>query len=64
MERISNRSREIPSIEEVLDDRASSFWLKEAILELKHRDILDALNDAELLAQLMRQRYDETLGAA
>jgi len=36
-----------------------SYWLKGAIMALEKRDPIDALNDAELLAELARARVDD-----
>lgn len=44
------------SIEEVLADPATSYWLKAAIQSLANRDPVDALNDALVLAALLEER--------
>ena len=46
---------------EILQSLDTSFWLREAIKTCSQRDPLDALNDAETLAQLQRQRVDDLL---
>jgi len=46
----------IYSEEDVLNDPAISFWLKEQIKKTKNRDVLDSLRDAELLVSLLEQR--------
>lgn len=51
-------------IDEVLKDPACSYWLKTAIGNLVQRDPVDALNDAECLADLMRGRLEELHGMA
>lgn len=53
----------LPSIEQVLTDPAASFWLKSALHANLKRDPVDALNDAELLQSLLRQRLDQLMGA-
>ena len=37
----------------------ASFWLKQAFRDLSHRDVLDALNDAEALLEFCRVRARE-----
>ena len=37
----------------------ASFWLKQALRDLSHRDVLDALNDAEALLAFARLRAQE-----
>jgi len=46
----------LPSIEEVLSDFAASDWLKKALRSALDRDVVDAANDAEVLAQLLNAR--------
>lgn len=47
---------ELPSIEAVIGDPASSYWLKASIQTAIQRDAVDALNDALLLAAILDQR--------
>ena len=49
-------SIEIPTLEEVLEDPASSFWLKATVQSAVARDPVDALNDALVLAALLDAR--------
>ena len=44
---------------QILQSLSTSFWLREAIKSLAQRDPLDALNDAETLLQVQRQRLDD-----
>lgn len=46
----------LPSIEDVLSDFAASDWLKKALRSALDRDVVDAANDAEVLAQLLNAR--------
>lgn len=46
----------------ILDDRAASFWLQDAIRALDARDPIDAVNDAEILFKLMEVRSSEIAG--
>jgi hypothetical protein len=48
-----------PTINEVLNNPCTSYWLKDAIRTAFNRDILDALRDAELLAKLLDNRRAE-----
>jgi TPP-dependent pyruvate/acetoin dehydrogenase alpha subunit len=50
------------SIEEVLADPTTSYWLKTAIKTLVDRDPVDALNDALVLAALLEERLRIALG--
>ncbi len=52
-------SEELPTAGAVLEDPASSFWLKASIRTALERDPVDALNDALLLAALLEGRLRE-----
>lgn len=56
-----NEVTEIPRIEDVVGDPASSYWLKENVRTAMARDPVDALNDAILLAALLDQHLREVL---
>lgn len=45
--------------DEILNDFAASYWLKNAVRELSDRDPVDALADAEALADAMRDRLEK-----
>ena len=45
--------------QEILDDPAISFWLKEQIKASKNRDIVDTINDAVLLLKILNTRNDQ-----
>jgi hypothetical protein len=45
-----------PTIDEILDDPAASFWLKAALHSALSRDPIDAANDADVLARLLDYR--------
>ncbi len=51
-------------IDAILIDEAGSFWIKRALLEALSRDPVDAANDAEVLADVLAERADETLTIA
>ena len=53
---------ELPSIAAVLEDPASSHWLKSSVQTAIQRDPVDALNDALFLTALLDQRLREQLG--
>lgn len=53
--------RDLPSIEEVLNDPAASSWLRAALYSALSRDPVDAANDAELLAQILDARCNKIL---
>ena len=48
---------------EILNDPAMSYWLKDAIKKSEQRDIVDALNDAEFLVGYLRQKLDIIQGS-
>jgi hypothetical protein len=49
-------------IETVIAAPETSYWLKRALTEAQRRDCVDALRDAELLASLLRERFEATTG--
>ncbi len=49
-------------IRDVLQDRATSYWLARSHAELLARDPIDALNDAHFLYQAMLVRWDALQG--
>lgn len=52
---------ELPSIEVILADLATSGWMKQALLAALSRDPVDAANDAELLYRLLDRRCRQIL---
>ena len=44
-----------PTAQNVLDDPCASFWIKNALRSVLERDPVDALNDAELLADILQE---------
>lgn len=48
----------MPMCENILDDPAASFWLKNALRSALDRDPVDALNDAELLVVALKERLN------
>jgi len=51
----------IPSLGEVFEDPAISFWLKRALNVLLERDPVDALNDVTLLARILDRECKKAL---
>jgi hypothetical protein len=47
-----------PKIAEILNDPTTSYWLSDALRSALNRDCLDAARDAELLAQVLKERCD------
>jgi hypothetical protein len=45
----------------LLNDSATTFWLKEQITQSKERDILDAINDAETLLLVLHNRFNSAV---
>jgi hypothetical protein len=56
-----NDIEELPSVEAVIEDPASSCWLKTSAYTALQRDPVDALNDALLLAALLDQRLRDVM---
>lgn len=50
-----------PTIKEVLESQSTSYWLKNALNSALDRDCVDAAHDAELLADLLRDRCNNLL---
>jgi hypothetical protein len=50
------------SVGQLLADPAASAWLKSALCSALERDIVDALNDALVLADVLDARLRSTLG--
>lgn len=48
----------------IMNSKAASFWLKDAVQQLENRDLLDALADAEMLLGMMKKRYAEATAGA
>jgi len=51
----------LPTIPEVLADPSASYWLKDALRSATHRDIIDALNDAEALLAIPTRSIRQTV---
>ena len=49
----------MPDFLAVLADPSSSYWLRDAIKSAMKRDPLDALRDAETLAEVLRENLAE-----
>lgn len=49
------------TINEILEDPAGSYWLKDALRSALNRDCLDAAYDAELLAKLLMDRAESII---
>ena len=43
-------------VTEILDNPGASDWLKDSLRTALHRDMVDAANDAEYLAGILRRR--------
>jgi hypothetical protein len=51
----------LPSLDEVIEDPSSSWWLKESLTRAMIRDPVDALNDSLLLAALLERQMRKIL---
>lgn len=45
-------------VDRIILDPTTSYWLQDALVVLRQRDPVDAVNDAEMLADIMRERFD------
>lgn len=52
---------QLPTINDVLSNPGTSYWLKDALKGALLRDPVDSANDAELLAALLSQRAEASL---
>ena len=55
------RTGDLPGIDDILADPAASYWLKAALRSALCRDPVDAANDSEILARLLKDRCDRIL---
>ena len=53
-----------PTLEGVIASPATSFWLLASLRTAASRDPVDAVNDAELLLQLLLKRLDDLASPA
>jgi hypothetical protein len=56
-----SKAGDLPTIDEILDDPAASFWLKAALSSALSRDPVDAANDADVLARVLERRCRNVL---
>ena len=56
-ENVSNLSNEEKML---LNDPSISYWLKNQIKRINERDVLDALNDTQILIDLLNSRFRST----
>lgn len=56
--------QQVPSITAVLESPCIHTYMKDALRVFLTRDPVDAANDAELLAELLRQRLENIQGRA
>jgi len=49
-------------ISAILNDPSASYWLKDALRSALTRDIVDACNDAEVLAEVLSDRCEDLTG--
>jgi len=47
--------------QEIVDDPAASYWLKQAVAELWKRDVVDALHDLDVLRELLEAKHHTDL---
>ena len=55
------RPSDLPGIDAILADPAASYWLKTTLRSALFRDPVDAANDSEILARLLKDRCDRIL---
>ena len=48
--------------ETIMIDPGASYWLKVALADCLRRDIVDALNDVEVLRDILAEKLKEILG--
>jgi len=52
-----------PTVESIILDPSSSYWIKDALDSALARDPVDAANDAEVLAAVLKDECDRKLAA-
>lgn len=52
-------THQIPTIEQIVADPATSYWLKNALKQAIARDPVDALHDAMSLTTILSRRFDD-----
>ena len=52
----------VPTVEDLLKDPSTSFWLRNALTSSLLRDPVDAANDAEVLARVLDHQCRLVLG--
>jgi hypothetical protein len=52
---------ELPTVDELLKDPSTSFWLRNALSTALSRDPVDAANDSEILARVLDSRCHSIL---
>lgn len=60
----SEGAAQSPTLEDVIASPATSFWLLASLQTAVLRDPVDAVNDAELLLQLLQKRLDDLVTPA
>jgi len=63
VEAAAYRDDDLPSINAVLSDPSTSGWLKLALAHALDRDVVDAANDAVVLAALLSRHASDMLAA-
>jgi hypothetical protein len=53
---VRDEQPELPSVDELLRDPSTSFWLRNALRSALQRDPVDAANDADMLARVLDQK--------
>jgi hypothetical protein len=53
------RSQIAERLNAILNDSAASYWLKDALRSALKRDIVDAANDAHVLAEVLADRCSD-----
>jgi len=55
--------RVIPEVDEIRSDPSASYWLVESLDAALKRDPVDAVNDAEILADVLSKWCESRLGS-
>ncbi len=53
---VRHEQPELPSVDGLLRDPSTSFWLRNALTSALSRDPVDAANDADILARVLGER--------
>lgn len=49
-------------VNQILNDMGTHNWVKDQYKQAERRDIVDAINDAEILVEMLKARFNQMTG--